>query len=215
MSEKEAKQNEGSLVLNEKLSIEETSKEQDDVCSTENVPEEEENLKDKEETLTDLGDIEDSDEEDEADALTTAIDKHTEYFVSAYISKIHPVTQMRGNPRIPIELWSNYKAVMDGGNYVTNNSSENWNSVSKLTLPLKPSIWAVLMALKMEEQHAKTRFHGSLGDDDEEEDNTKRVRDRVDRFKKLTAILMMYREIPIKDYLDALMAMYNNIRVDN
>ena len=160
-------------------------------------------------------DLEDSDEEDKADALTAAIDKHTEYFVSAYVGKIHPVTQIRGNPRIPIELWSNYKAVMDGGNDVTNNSSENWNSVSKLTLPLKPSIWAVLMALKMEEQHAKTRFHGSPGDDNEEEDNTKRVRDRVDRFKKLRAILMTYGEIPIKDYLDALMAMYNNIGVDN
>ena len=160
-------------------------------------------------------DLEDSDEEDKADALTAAIDKHTEYFVSAYVGKIHPVTQIRGNPRIPIELWSNYKAVMDGGNYVTNNSSENWNSVSKLTLPLKPSIWAVLMALKMEEQHAKTRFHGSLGDDDEEEDNTKRVRDRVDRFKKLRAILMTYGEILIKDYLDALMVMYNDIGVDN
>ena len=104
---------------------------------------------------------------------------------------------------------------MDGSIDVTNNSSENWNSVSKLNLPLKPSIWAVLMALKMEEQHAKTRFHGSLGDNDKGEDNTKRVRDRVDRFKKLRAILMMYREIPIKDYLDALMVMYNNIGVDN
>ena len=58
--------------------------------------------------------LDDSDQEDEADALTAAIDKHTEYFVNAYISKIHPVTQIRGNPRIPIELWSNYKAVMDG-----------------------------------------------------------------------------------------------------
>ena len=104
---------------------------------------------------------------------------------------------------------------MDGANDVTNNSSDNLNSVSKLTLPLKPSIWAVLMALKMEEQYAKTRFHGSLGDNDEEEDNTRRVRDRVDRFKKLRAILQTYGEIPIKDYLDALMAMYNDIGVDN
>ena len=104
---------------------------------------------------------------------------------------------------------------MDGCNDVTNNSSENWNSVSKLTLPLKPSIWAVLMALKMEEQYAKTRFHGSLGDDDKGGDNTKRVRDRLERFKKLRAILVTYGEIPIKDYIDALMAMYNDIGVDN
>ena len=104
---------------------------------------------------------------------------------------------------------------MDGGNDVTNNSSENWNSVSKLTLPLKPSIWAVLMALKMEEQHAKTRFHASLGDGDEEEDTTRRVKDRVDKFKKLRAILQTYGEIPIKDYLDALMAMYNDVGVDD
>ena len=71
------------------------------------------------------------------------------------------------------------------------------------------------MALKMEEQHAKTRFHASLGDGDEEKDNTMRVRDRVDRFKKLRAILQTYGEIPIKDYLDALMAMCNDIGVDN
>ena len=156
-------------------------------------------------------DLEDSDEEDKADALTAAIDKHTEYFVSAYVSKIYPVTQIRGNPRIPIELWSNYKAVMDSGNDITNNSSENWNSVSKLTLPLKPSIWAVLMALKMEEQHAKTRFHASLGDDDKEEDTTRRVKDRVEKFKKLRAILQTYGDIPIADYINALMAMYNDV----
>ena len=134
--------------------------------------------------------LDDSDQEDEADALTAAIDKHTEYFFNAYVGKIHPVTQIRGNPRIPIELWSNYKAVLDGSNDVTNNSSENWNSVSKLNLPMKPSIWAVLMALKMEEQHGKQRFHASLGEDQEEEaDNTRRLKDRIQKFKKLRAIL--------------------------
>ena len=97
------------------------------------------------------------------------------------------------------------------GNDITNESSENWNSVSKLTLPLNQSIWAVLMALKMEEQHSKTRFHTSLGDDEEEEDTTRRVKDRVEKFKKLRAILQTYGEIPIKDYIDALMAMYNDV----
>ena len=71
------------------------------------------------------------------------------------------------------------------------------------------------MALKMEEQHAKTRFHASLGDDQEEEaDNTRRVKDRIQKFKKLRAILQTYGEIPIKDYINALVAMYNNVGVN-
>ena len=155
--------------------------------------------------------LDDSDQEDEADALTAAIDKHTEYFVNAYVGKVHPVTKVRGNPRIPMELWSNYKAILDGANDVTNNSSENWNSVSKLNLPMKPSIWAVLMALKCEEQHAKQRFHASLGDDqDEEADNTRRVKDRIQKFKKLRNVLQTYGEVPLGDYINALMALYND-----
>ena len=77
---------------------------------------------------------------------------------------------------------------------------------------MKPSIWAVLMALKMEEQHGKQRFHASFGDDqEEEEDNTSRVKDRIQKFKKLRAILHTYGDIPIGDYINALMALYNDI----
>ena len=77
---------------------------------------------------------------------------------------------------------------------------------------MKPSIWAVLMALKMEEQHGKQRFHESLGEDQEEEaDNTRRVKDRIQKFKKLRAILQTYGNIPIGDYLNALMAMFNDV----
>ena len=66
----------------------------------------------------------------------------------------------------------------------------------------------------MEEQHAKARYHKSLGDHDESEDNSKRVRERLERCKKLRAILLTYGEIPIKDYIDALMMLYNDIGVD-
>ena len=155
--------------------------------------------------------LDDSDAEEEADVLTAAINAHLEYFVNAYVGKVHPVTNVRGNPRIPHQLWSNYKAVLDGANDVTNNSSENWNSVSKITLPMKPSIWAVLMALKCEEQHAKTCWHASLGDDqDEDTDNTRRVKDRIQRYKKLRMVLQTYREVPLEDYINALMALFND-----
>ena len=66
----------------------------------------------------------------------------------------------------------------------------------------------------MEEQHAKARYHEILGDHDESEDNTRRVRERVEKYKKLRAILWSYGEIPLKDYIDALMSLYNDIGVE-
>ena len=39
-------------------------------------------------------------------------------------------------------------------------------------------------------------------------------RERLERYKKLRAILWSYGEIPIKDYIDALMSLYNDIGVE-
>ena len=98
-------------------------------------------------------------------------------------------TEIRASPKIPIELWSNCHAVLEGTNDLTNNKSENWNAVSKITLPMKPSIWSVLRSIQVEEQHAKARYYESLGARSEEENSRKGTMDRLAKFKKLRAIV--------------------------
>ena len=158
--------------------------------------------------------LEGSDEEDEANQLSEALESHLEYFTSAYIGKVHPRTEIRASPKIPIQLWSNYHAVLEGSNDLTNNKSENWNAVSKITLPMKPSIWSVLRSIQVEEQHAKARYYESLGARSEEEDSRKRTMDRLAKFKKLRAIVESYGEIPIGDYITALISLFNEVGVE-
>ena len=141
------------------------------------------------------------------------MDLHAEYFISAYIGIVHPRTEIRAPPKIPIDLWSNYHAVLEGSTDVTNNTSENWNAVSKITLPMKPSIWSVLRSLQLEEQHSKARYYESLGNRDEEEDNRKRVRERLEKYKKLRAIVESYGKIQIKEYITALISLFNEVGV--
>ena len=158
--------------------------------------------------------LEDSDDEEEANNLTEALESHMEYFTTAYIGKVHPRTEIRASPKIPIELWSNYHAVLEGSNDLTNNTSENWNAVSKITLPMKPSIWSVLRSIQVEEQHSKARYHENLGARSEEEDSRKRTTDRLTKFKKLRAIVQSYGEIPIDDYITALISLFNEVGVE-
>ena len=145
--------------------------------------------------------LEDSDDEEEANNLTEALESHMEYFTTAYIAL----------PKIPIELWSNYHAVLEGSNDLTNNTSENWNAVSKITLPMKPSIWSVLRSIQVEEQHSKARYHENLGARSEEEDSRKRTTDRLTKFKKLRAIVQSYGEIPTDDYITAFISLFNEV----
>ena len=123
-------------------------------------------------------------------------------------------TEIRASPKIPIELWSNCHAVLEGTNDLTNNKSENWNAVSKITLPMKPSIWSVLRSIQVEEQHAKARYYESLGARSEEEDSRKRTMDRLAKFKKLRAIVESYGEIPIGDYITAPISLFNEVGVE-
>ena len=96
-------------------------------------------------------------------------------------------------------------------NKMTKKSNENWNAVSKITLPMKPSIWSVLRSIQLEEQHSKARYHENLGARSEEEDSRKRTTDRLTKFKKLRAIVQSYGEIPIDDYITALISLFNEV----
>ena len=55
----------------------------------------------------------------------------------------------RRKPRFPIPTWSINVSVLEETEFSTN-CSESWNSVSKLTVVSKPSLWQLLIQLKAE-----------------------------------------------------------------
>ena len=124
---------------------------------------------------------------------------------------MHPRTKIRASLKILVVLWSNYHAVLEGSNNLTDNTSENGNAVSKITLPMKPNIWSVLRSIQVEDQYSKARYYENLGARSEEEDSRKRTTDGLTKFKELRAIVQSYGEIPIDDYITALISLFNEV----
>ena len=60
-------------------------------------------------------------------------------------------------PRFPIPTWSINVSVLEETEFSTN-CSESWNSVSKLTLVSKPSLWQLLIQLKAEDASMKAKM---------------------------------------------------------
>ena len=57
-----------------------------------------------------------------------------------------------------MNLWVKYDAIKAGREDLTSNNSEAWNSASKVSIPMKPSIWVVCKAIKQEEGLARAKL---------------------------------------------------------
>merc|ERR550519_3307711 len=101
---------------------------------------------------------EEDDEQEDSDEklLNTALKKYLRYFLPTYVGTMDTVTNKRVKPRIDMSLWNKYEAVTEGAEDLTNNVAENFNSVSKGCLPMKPNVVDVLESIQREDLHAKT-----------------------------------------------------------
>ena len=130
------------------------------------------------------------------------------YFEQTWIGVKNPRTNVRGKPKFAIKTWNKFNQVKNGEE-TTTNVSEAWNSASKLSLQMKPSIWAVLAALRKEESLARAKLHSSaMGDN--VENHPGRTKKREERATKLREILMKYEKVQMKEYLDLVASFYNS-----
>ena len=60
-------------------------------------------------------------------------------------------------PRFAITTWTINESVLEGTEFSTN-SSESWNSVSKLSVVAKPSLWQLIIQLKAEDSTARAKM---------------------------------------------------------
>ena len=87
------------------------------------------------------------------DDFNKALVNMVTYFELTYLGR--PRTDgPRRKPRFPFPTWSINVSVLKETEFCTN-CSESWNSVSKITVFSKPSLWQLLIQLKAEDASMK------------------------------------------------------------
>ena len=114
----------------------------------------------------------------------------------------------RRKPRIPLEIWNKHQSVMMNEE-LTNNSSENWNSVSKIGLNMNPNIWVILNMFKREESLARTKINSTaLGT--AAIDHPARRKKVQEKREKLRRVLEQFDKVSVEDFMNMVVAHYND-----
>ena len=85
--------------------------------------------------LPELNSEEEEDDTTNSD-YTAAMEKYLEYWELTWLGKVNRRTGIRGRPRFKHELWNKFETVKNGSDDLTNNNSEAYNHVMKLTIPI-------------------------------------------------------------------------------
>ena len=100
------------------------------------------------------------DEEDDLDDRVEGYDKALAQFVTYLGSNWVGTPRAHAphkKPRFPITTWTINESVLEGTKFSTN-SSESWNSVSKLSVVAKPSLRQLILQLKAEDSTARAKM---------------------------------------------------------
>ena len=138
-----------------------------------------------------------------------ALDRYLTYFEGTWVGAEHKKTKVRGKPKFTFDLWSKYKAVKEDRPDLTSNRSEAWNSASKVSIPMKPSIWVVCKSIQREEGLARAKLHAAIGASPPSDPHPGRTKKRLEKAQSLKKIVDQYGILPHNKYLDALVAHFN------
>jgi hypothetical protein len=146
---------------------------------------------------------------DAASEFNEAIKQLETYFEATWIGVKQTRTgKQRKKPRYTIDVWNHYQAVIDGED-ITTNLSESWNAANKLSLAMKPNLWSVIDSFKREEAGARAKIV-SFSTHDYVDPNPGRTAKRKAKREKLQTILGRFNELPIEDYMNMLIAHFND-----
>ena len=155
-------------------------------------------------------DDEDEDDDEEAADYTRAIEEFIQYFENTYLGKVNPRTGLRGQPRFKFEYWNHYDCVVNDSGELTNNKSEAFNSLMKITIPMAPNIFAILQAIKDEDAISEAKFAASLAGNVNSDRNPSRTKRYCERKDKLRALLVQYNSVSLNKYMEAVMTFFND-----
>ena len=152
---------------------------------------------------------EEEDEDKEAADFTRAIEEFVNYFEATYLGKVNPRTGRRGKPRFKFEYWNHYDVVVNDSGEITNNKSEAFNCVMKITIPMAPNIFGILKAIKDEEALSNAKFSASLAGNVNSDRHPSRTKKYCERKEKLRDLLVQYSSLTLDKYMEALMTFFN------
>ena len=157
-----------------------------------------------------LCDDEEAEEDpDAASEFNETIKQLETYFEATWIGvKQTRKGKQRKKPRFTLDVWNHYQAVLDGED-ITTNLSESWNAANKLSLAMKPNLWSVMDSFKREEAGARAKMV-SFTNHNYVDPNPGRTAKRKAKREKLQTILGRFKELPIEDYMNMLIAHFND-----
>ena len=138
-----------------------------------------------------------------------ALDNYLHYFEATWVGAKDRRTGVRGGPMFAHALWSKYLAVKDERPDLTSNRSEAYNSASKMSIPMKPTLWVVCKFIQREEGQARAKVQAAIGAHPPTDPHPARTRKRLEKAQALKRIVDQYDVLPKAQYLDALVAHFN------
>ena len=114
----------------------------------------------------------------------------------------------RKKPRYDHSIWNHYQSILNDES-ITTNVSESWNSASKLSMPMKPSLWTLLDAFKREEAAARAKTL-SISVNSYTDPNPGRTQMRKKKRERLKMVLEKFDRVPVDDYMNMIAAHYND-----
>lgn len=146
-------------------------------------------------------------EEELANFFNQAIESFFTYFEFTWIGSVNKRTKKRGRPLYPIDVWNKREEVL-AEEELTTNSSESWNSVSKMSLPMKPNLWAVMESFKKEDGLARSKVMASATGNTSDQ-NPGRTKKIADKRSKLSNAVGRYSTMLLDDWLDMMGVFYD------
>ena len=93
--------------------------------------------------------------DDDVEGYDEALSQFVSYIEANWIGTPR-IDAPRKKPRFAISTWSINESLLEGTEFSTN-SSESWNSVTKLSVVAKPSLWQLIIQLKAEDASARAK----------------------------------------------------------
>jgi hypothetical protein len=153
---------------------------------------------------------EEEEEEDYTDDMVEGYDEALLQYVS-YV-EANWIGTPRGDasrkkPRFAITTWSINESVLEDTEFCTN-SSESWNSVTKLSEVAKLSLWQLIIQLKAEDSSARAKVM-SIRSGTWKDRNPGRSKKREEKRKAMRNLVLDYYTMSTDVFLEAAITFFN------
>ena len=153
---------------------------------------------------------EEEEEEDYTDDMVEGYDEALSQYVS-YV-EANWIGTPRGDaprkkPRFAISTWSINESVLEDTEFCTN-SSESWNSVTKLSVVAKPSLWQLIIQLKAEDSSARAKVM-SIRSGTWKDRNPGRSKKREEKRNAMRNLVLDYYTMSTDVFLEAAITFFN------